>query len=74
MSLFYEPLPELASAREALRILLTDLARGSVKLNRINSRASVNIQYETSNGWKLSVFNDAGYWDYLEYALGVPVR
>ncbi|MBX9791377.1 MAG: hypothetical protein K2Y37_20850 [Pirellulales bacterium] len=68
MHLFHEPQPELDPARQALRGLLSDLASGTVELRCLNSRASVHVEYKTSNGWKLSVFNDAGYWDYLESA------
>lgn len=69
MHLFHEPLPELAPARQALGALLNSLASGSVELRRTNSRASIHVEYETSNGWKLGVFNDCGYWDYLESAV-----
>lgn len=49
-------------------MLLNDLASGTVTLRCLNSRASIYVGYETSNGWKLCVFNDVGYWDYLESA------
>ena len=68
MHFFHEPRPELASARQALRELLNGLARGSIGLRSINSRASVHVEYMTANGWKLRVFNDCGCWDYLESA------
>jgi hypothetical protein len=29
----------------------------------------VYVHYETADGWKLSVFNDAGVWDFLEKAI-----
>jgi hypothetical protein len=68
MHLFHPPRPELAPAREALRVLLNDLVSGTVDLQCLNSRASIHVKYETSNGWRLGAFNDCGYWDYLESA------
>ncbi len=69
MGLFHEPRPELAPVRRALGLLLADVERGAVQIRAVSSRAGVHVGYETSNGWKLYVFNDAGYWDYLESAI-----
>lgn len=60
--------PELASVREALGHVLISIVNGMVHVRRTNSRACVRVHFETSNGWKLSVFNDAGVWDYLDRA------
>jgi hypothetical protein len=68
MHLFHKPRPELAPTRQALGVLLNDLASGTIELRCLSSRAGLQVQFETSNGWKLCVFNDCGYWDYLESA------
>lgn len=28
-----------------------------------------NVEYETSNGWTIVVFNDCGEWDYIDHAI-----
>lgn len=62
MSSYHEPL------RYRLIQLFKDIESGAVSIRRLNSGAPVHVDYETDNGWKLRVFNDCGYWDYLERA------
>lgn len=40
---------------------------GSVSLRRLNAGNNVYLNYEASNGWKLTVFNDAGCFDYVDH-------
>jgi hypothetical protein len=54
--------------KDALRRLMKEIDAGQVHIRKLNSGASVRVNYVTDNGWKLQVFNDVGDWDYLESA------
>lgn len=61
--------PDLAPVRVALGHLVISIENGMMPIRRLNSRACRYVHYETADGWKLSVFNDAGVWDFLEQAI-----
>lgn len=46
---------------------LAAIDAGTVTLTRLNAGNNVHLNYEASNGWKLTVFNDAGCFDYIDY-------
>ena len=54
--------------KEQLRKLLADIDAGRVTVRKLNTGAAVHVNFLTSNGWKLSVFNDVGCFDYIETA------
>jgi hypothetical protein len=54
--------------KERLRQLLADIDAARVTVRKLNSGAAVYVNFQTSNGWKLCVFNDSGCFDYIEIA------
>jgi hypothetical protein len=42
---------------------------GRVEIRRLNSGAQVHVNFLTSNGWRVCVFNDVGCFDYIESAV-----
>jgi hypothetical protein len=60
--------PGKAPVKERLRQLLADIDAGSVTVRKLNSGAAVHVNFQTSNGWTLTIFNDAGCFDYIDSA------
>jgi hypothetical protein len=54
--------------KEQLRQLIQDIDAGRVRIRKLSHGASTSVRFITDIGWKLSVFNDAGYWDFLQSA------
>lgn len=57
-------------AHEAdLLAVLRAIEAGEVTITcEIDPVYCVHVEYRTSNGWRLVVFNDCGEWDYLDSA------
>jgi hypothetical protein len=60
--------PGMEPVKEQLRQLIQDIDAGRVRIRKVSNGTSVNVSFVTDKGWKLSVFNDAGHWDFLEWA------
>ncbi len=60
---------QLVPVKEAFRQLIRDIDAGRVMLRKLCHGASSTVDFETDNGWRICVFNDAGYFDYIESAV-----
>ncbi|HEX4053861.1 MAG TPA: hypothetical protein VHX86_06320 [Tepidisphaeraceae bacterium] len=60
--------PGMEPVKEQLRQLIQDIDAGRVRIRKVSKGTSVSVSFVTDDGWKLSVFNDAGHWDFLEWA------
>jgi hypothetical protein len=60
--------PGMEPVKEQLRQLIQYIDAGRVHIRKVSNGTSVSVSFVTDNGWKLSVFNDAGHWDFLEWA------
>jgi hypothetical protein len=59
----------LVPVKEAFRQLIRDIDAGRVMLRKLCDGASCTVDFETDNGWRIFVFNDAGYFDFIESAV-----
>ncbi|MCP4194408.1 MAG: hypothetical protein GY880_19785 [Planctomycetaceae bacterium] len=52
-----------------LLAFLASIESGSVKLNPLDEPQSIyagNVRYSADNGWRITIFNDANEWDYID--------
>lgn len=61
--------PGKQPVKNQLRELLRDIDAGRVTVRKLNTGAAVHVNFATSNGWKICVFNDFGCFDYIESAV-----
>jgi hypothetical protein len=59
----------LVPVKEAFRQLIRDIDAGRVMLRKLCHGACWTVDFETDNGWRICVFNDAGYFDDIESAV-----
>ena len=48
---------------------LTAIESGAIKLTPVDEPQSVyagNVRYSADNGWRITIFNDANEWDYID--------
>ncbi len=55
-------------SQQEIRNFLDSIANGEVHLEPLEEPflGSGNVPYQASNGWRLVVFNDANFWDYIQ--------
>lgn len=51
----------------ALTDFFKDVQRNRISLREISDKDSTIRIFESSTGWKIAIFNDAGHWDYVEW-------
>ena len=59
----------LVQVKEAFRQLIRGIDAGRVMIRKLCHGACWTVDFETDNGWRICVFNDAGYFDYIESAV-----